>query len=108
MNKFIVMTLGVLLSAMAVSAFAAQDDRENLAQCKADINAYYGDETRTRLRSIRQRSGEAELRLMVTTKGSSNTLVVCRVTSEGISRLENGDGVALVPTGKAPVVSLVE
>ncbi|MDP5054379.1 MAG: hypothetical protein NWP69_11365, partial [Congregibacter sp.] len=99
MKKVIVSTLGIILATGAVSAFAGKQDRENLAQCKADINAYYGDSTRTRLRSIKRSSGETHLRLMVNPKDGENTVIVCSVASDGGSRLATGDGVAL--TGPA-------
>ncbi len=56
MKKVLTTTLGVLLMAGAVSAFADKQDRENLALCKADIAEYYGDNARTRLRSIKRSS----------------------------------------------------
>ena len=43
MKKIITMTVGVVLAASALSAFAGNQDRENLAQCKADVKSYYGE-----------------------------------------------------------------
>ena len=40
MKKLIATTLGVVLAAGAVSASAGSQDRENLAQCKADVKHY--------------------------------------------------------------------
>ncbi|MDA8962311.1 hypothetical protein N9H37_03050 [Congregibacter sp.] len=95
MKKIIVSTIGIILAAGAVSAFAGKADRENLAQCKADIESYYGESTRTRLRSIKRSSGETHLRLMVNPKDGENTVIVCSVGNDGASSLANGDGVAL-------------
>ena len=108
MKKMIATTLGVVLAAGAVSAFAGKDDRENLAQCKADVKAYYGDQTRMRLRSIKQRSGESHLTMMVTPKGGNNTVVVCAVDRDGMSSLATRDGVALTPVADEQKVSLAE
>ncbi|MFT4767355.1 MAG: hypothetical protein ACI8RN_000481 [Glaciecola sp.] len=96
MKKIIVSTIGIVLAAGAVSAFAGKADRESLAQCTADIESYYGDSTRTRLRSIKRSSGETHLRLMVNPKDGENTVVVCSVGNDGSSSLANGDGVALI------------
>ncbi|EAQ96802.1 hypothetical protein [Congregibacter litoralis] len=104
MKKILVSSIGIILATGAVSAFAAKQDRENLAQCKADINAYYGDNTRTRLRSIKRSAGETHLRLMVNPKNGENTVIVCSVSSEGASSLATGDGVALTsPEGEQKV-----
>jgi hypothetical protein len=108
MQKILTTSLGVLLMAGAVSAFADKQDRENLAACKEGINAYYGDDARTRLRSIKRSSGESQFRLMVNPRGGSNTVVVCAVDDEGALRLQNGDGVALVKESSEQAVSLVE
>ena len=108
MKKFLTTSLGVLLMAGTVSAFADKQDRENLALCKADIAEYYGEKARTRLRSIKRSSGESQFRMMVNPKGGSNTVVVCAVDQEGGVRLENGDGVALVKDAAEQTVSLAQ
>ncbi len=108
MKKLIATTLGVVLAAGAVSAFAGSQDRENLAQCKADVKAFYGDDTRIRLRSIKHSSGDAHMRLMVTPKGGDNTLVVCSVTRDGASSLADRDGVALAASAQEQKVSFAD
>ena len=95
MKKVIVTTLGILLASSAVSSFAAKQDRENLALCKSDINAYYGDSTRMRLRSIKRDDDATHMRLMVNPKGGSNIVVVCSIDTAGVSSLETRDGIAL-------------
>lgn len=95
MKKVLVSTFGIILATGAVSAFAAKQDRENLTQCKADIVSYYGESTRTRLRSIKRSAGETHLRMMVNPKDGENTVVVCSISNDGASSLATGDGVAL-------------
>ena len=108
MKKVIVTTVGIMLAAGAASTFAAKQDRENLALCKADINAYYGENTRTRLRSIKRGADATHMRLMVNPKGGENTVVVCSISRDGASSLANGDGIALTPRGDEQKVSLAE
>ena len=107
MKKLVVSALGVVLATSAVSAFAGKKDQENLAQCKADVKAYYGEDTRMRLRSIKRSSGETHLRLMVGAD-SGNTLVVCSVSRDGISSLADSEGVALVAPATEEKVSLAQ
>jgi hypothetical protein len=95
MKKIIASSLGIVLAASAVSAFAGKEDRENLAQCKADIESYYGESTRTRLRSIKHTAGETHMRLRVKPQGGENTIIVCSISREGTSSLADGEGVAL-------------
>lgn len=108
MKKIIATTLGVLLATATLSAFAAKEDRENLTQCKAELQNYYGEGTRARLRSIRQVAGESQLRLMVKPKAGQNTVVVCTVAKDGTSSLTNRDGVALLPLSAEQKVSAIQ
>ncbi len=108
MKNLVATTLGVVLAAGAVSAFAGSQDRENLTQCKADVKSFYGEDTRMRLRSIKRSSGQSHLRLMVTPQGGDNTLVVCSVTRDGVSTLADRDGVALAAPVQEEKVSLAE
>lgn len=107
MKKVLASTLGVILATSAVTAFAGKEDRENLAQCKADVDAYYGERTRVRLRSIKRLDTETQMRLMVTPgSGGSNQVVVCSVGLDGLTSLADRDGVALAPMGGQDAVSL--
>ncbi|MEE4110214.1 MAG: hypothetical protein V2I24_12750 [Halieaceae bacterium] len=106
MHKLITVTLGVLLATGAVAALADKDDRVALAQCKADVDAVYGDDARTRLRSIRRRKGETDFRLMVTPGSGGNRVVVCTVSGDGVSSLADKDGMALRPDNGSPTVSM--
>jgi len=109
MKKVLATTLGVVLAAGAASALADRQDRAHLTQCKADIAAYYGEDTRMRLRSIRRAAGETHLRLTVTPDGGGNRVVVCSVSrGDGASSLADGDGMALAPLGDRRSLSLVE
>ena len=108
MKKIITMTVGVVLAASALSAFAGNPDRENLAQCKADVKSYYGEDTRLRLRSIKRSSGETHMRMMVKPAAGENTLVVCSVGRDGVSSLADSEGVALALPAAEQKVSLAQ
>lgn len=107
MKKVLVSVLGVILATSAVTAFAGKADRANLAQCEADVEAYYGERTRVRLRSIKRLENETQMRLMVTPgSGGSNQVLVCRVAADGNTSLADRDGVALAPSGEQEAVSM--
>ena len=106
MHRIITLTLGVLLATGAAGAFAGKQDRVALAQCKADVDAIYGDDARTRLRSIRHRKDETDFRLMVTPGSGGNRVVVCTVSRDGASSLADKDGMALHPEDGSQTVSM--
>ncbi len=108
MKKLLATTLGLVLATGAASALAGKQDRANLELCKADIEAYYGEGTRTRLRSIKRDDDDTHMRLMVNPQGGSNVVVVCSVAADGVSSLADGDGVALVASVSEETVSLVQ
>jgi hypothetical protein len=106
MHRIITVTLGVLLATGAAGALAGKQERVALAQCKADVDALYGDDVRTRLRSIRHRKDETDFRLMVTPGSGGNRVVVCTVGRDGVSSLADKDGMALRPARDAQKVSM--
>lgn len=108
MKKVIATTIGVLLATATLSAFAAKEDRENLAQCKAELQSYYGEGTRSRLRNIRKVSGDTRLRLTVKPAAGQSTVVLCWVSKDGTSNLTNSEGVALLPQGAEQKVSAIQ
>ena len=108
MKKILVTTLGVVLATGAVSALADRQDRANLTQCKADIEAYYGEDARARLRGIRRGAGETHMRLVVTPESEASRVVVCSVSRDGASSLADGNGVALAPLGDGQTLGLVD
>jgi hypothetical protein len=69
MKKVLVTTLGVLLATGAVSAWAGKEERQQLADCKADIVPHYGGGTRATLRSIMRGRDGTSMRIMVRPAG---------------------------------------
>lgn len=106
MQKLISAILGTILIFSAASALAGKQDRLALEQCKADLNVLYGDSTRVRLRSIKRDDEETDFRLMVKAGGGGNHVVICTVSSDGVSRLADQDGMALRPARDAQKVSM--
>lgn len=108
MKRIIATTLGVILTTATLSAFAAKQDRESLAQCKADITSHFGDGTRTRLRSIKRTVGETHLRIMVRQAAGNNALIVCSVSKDGVSSLADRDGIALAEVRNEQKISFAK
>lgn len=106
MNKLILSAIGITLATGAVSAFAAKGDSEKLAQCRADIVAYYGEDTRARMSKIRRSVGETHMRFKVTPVNADGTVIVCSIAKDGTSSLANRDGVALTAQTDEQKVSL--
>lgn len=100
MNRVIVTAFGVLLAGGAASVLAGSGDRQQLAQCKALVDAHFGDDTRTRLRSIRSRADGTYMRLSVRPADGDKRRIVCTRNDDGLS-LSTGDGVALVAQAEA-------
>lgn len=102
MNKVLVTTLGVILVAGAVSAWAGKAERLQFEQCEADIVAHYGKGTRMRLRSVSRGDEGTSMRILVRAAQGGNEAVVCTADVNGVNTLTGDDGVALAP---ATVVS---
>lgn len=108
MNKVIVTVAGVLLATGAATALAGSGDSEQLAQCKALVSTHFGDDARTRLRSVRSRADGTHMQLSVKPGDGSRHRLICSRDDQGIS-LTTRDGVALVPAADAPqTVSLAD
>lgn len=106
MNRIIVMAAGVLLATGSVAAMAGSSDTEQLAQCKELVSTHFGDDARTRLRSIRTRADGTHMRLTVTPANGEKQTLVCTQDEQGLS-LNTRDGVALVgPADAEEKVSL--
>jgi len=100
MNKVLVSMVGVVLATSATAALAGSGDRQQLADCKQLVSSHFGDEARTRLRSIRSRSDGTHMRLSVRPGDGSRHAIVCTRSDEGLS-LNTSDGVALVAPAEA-------
>jgi hypothetical protein len=98
-------TLGLILATGTAAALADRQDRENLSQCKAGITALYGDNTRTRLRSIKRGAADTEMRIMVTPRAAGNQVVICSVDRNGSVRLADRDGIALLTAADTATLS---
>jgi hypothetical protein len=109
MNKVLVTTIGVVLATGAVSAWAGKEDRQQLAECKAEIVEHFGEGTRTRLRSIQRGRDGTAMRILVRPADGENEVVVCTEEGDGRYRLTDREGIALVqPAAAEERVSLAQ
>ena len=97
MNKVLVTTLGVVLAAGAVSAWAGKAEREQLELCNAEIVEHFGKGTRMRLAKIQRGDDGIAMRMLVRPAGGDNTPVVCVSQNPGSVSLTDEAGVALAP-----------
>lgn len=95
MKKVTVTLVGVVMAGLAVSAMAAKQDRAHLAQCKADIQAVYGEETRTKLKGVKNGRSGTSMRIQTIPAAGESMVLTCTVDRDGVSNLMNSEGVAL-------------
>ena len=99
LNRYLLTTVGVLLSTVTLTAMAAPSERERFAECRDLAEAHYGDDTRVRLYNIRNRAGTTELRLRVNPADAAGANLLCTAPAD-----EEADSEAAI---KAAVSSMV-
>lgn len=89
-----VMAVSFLANATGVAA----DTGEQLAICKSELKAIYGEETRVRMYGTKSYRGVTTLKLKVTPVGDSPTTLQCSgdVKSDQSVVLKDKDGATLV------------
>jgi len=77
---------------------AAADTSEQLAICKSELKAMYGEETRVRMYGTKSYRGVMTLKLKVTPAGDSPTTLQCSGDAESDQRvvLKDKNGATLV------------
>ena len=103
LNRYLLTTVGVLLSTVTLTAMAAPSERERFAECRDLAEAHYGDDTRVRLYNIRNRAGTTELRLRVNPADAAGANLLCTAPADEDAVLRPRDGVAIEPAASAPV-----
>ena len=101
MNKVLVTTIGVVLVAGAVSAWAGQAEKQQLKECNAEIVEHFGKGTRTRLSRVTRGDDGVSMRILVRAAEGGNEPVICTAVDGDNYLLTNEDGVALTPVGEA-------
>lgn len=87
------MTLGLVMSTVALPALANKATRQQLADCKTELRAMYGEETHVRLRSISKRR---IMRIWTVPPEGDSLLVHCSKNAAGKLNLMDGEGLTLV------------
>jgi hypothetical protein len=86
-----VITVSLMANAIEVSA----DTAEQLAICKSELKAMYGEGTRVRMYGTKSYRGVETLKLKVTPEGDSSILLQCSGDGESDERVvlkdKNGD-----------------
>jgi hypothetical protein len=106
MKTLTTLTLGLIMSTAALPTLAAKMDADQLAQCKSELGAIYGDDARFRLKSINGRQNK--MRIKAIPVDGKSLIVTCWKDSSGRLQLVDREGVALVnpsydPTDKVTV-----
>ena len=87
-------TASIVIACAAVPAWAGSSHNQDLALCKSELKAIYGQDTRIKLKSIRN-GRPAQLRIQAIPSEGDSTLVKCWNDGNGGVNLEDNDGVAL-------------
>jgi hypothetical protein len=103
LHRYLLTTVGVLLSTVTLTAMAAPSERERFAECKDLAEAHYGNDTRVRLYNIRNRAGTTELRLRVNPADAAGANLLCTAPADEDAVLRTRDGVAIEPASSTPV-----
>ena len=95
MKKLMVTVIGVVFAGSAVTAMASKSDKEQLSQCSANIEAVFGEETRTKLKGIKRGRSGNTLKIQTIPAGAEGQTVKCWVDREGEVTLLDSEGVAI-------------
>ena len=63
MKTFTSFAVSMVLASAALPSVAGTHDRENLAQCKAELRKVFGDNSRLKLKSIKRSRDGAHMRI---------------------------------------------
>jgi len=96
MKTFTSFAVSMVLASIALPSAAGTHDRENLAQCKAELRKVYGDNTTLKLKSIRRSREGAHMRIKTIPAGAESQMITCWVDGEGTTNMVDKGGVAVV------------
>lgn len=94
MKTLTALTLGLIMSTAALPTLAAKMDKNQLALCKSELGAIYGDDARFKLKSINGRRNK--MRIKAIPVDGESLIVTCWKDSSGTIQLVDRNGVALV------------
>ena len=106
MKTFTSFAVSMVLASAALPSVAGTHDRENLAQCKAELRKVFGDNSRLKLKSIKRSRDGAHMRIKTLPVGGESQMVTCWVDNEGMTNMIDKEGVAVVAPDFGETVSL--
>ena len=106
MKAFTSFAVSMVLASAALPSAAGTHDRENLAQCKAELRKVFGDNSTLRLKSIKRSRNGTHLRIKTLAVDGERQMVTCWVDIEGVTNMIDKEGVAVVAPDYGDTVSL--
>ena len=106
MKTFTSFAVSMVLASAALPSVAGTHDRENLAQCKAELRKVFGDNSTLKLKSIKRSRDGAHMRIKTVPVDGESQMVTCWVDSEGMTNMIDKEGVAVVAPNYGDKVSL--
>jgi len=101
MKMFRRVTIGMVLAGVAAPSMAANANSQHLAQCKSELKRVYGEDTRSKLKSLKRKRSGNHMQIQSVVDGV-RSLSTCWVDREGDINLLDREGVAIdVPAGRA-------
>jgi hypothetical protein len=95
MRSFRRITIGMVLAGVAGPAMSATVDRENLALCKNGLKQIYGEDSRLKLKSIKQHRKGKQMRIQAVSADGEKQMTTCWVDDQGALRITDKNGAPL-------------
>ena len=96
MKTFTSFAVSMVLASVALPSVAGTHDRENLAQCKAELRKVFGDNSTLKLKSIKRSRNGAHMRIKTVPVDGESQMVTCWVDKEGMTNMIDKEAIAIV------------
>ena len=106
MKIFTSFAVSMVLASAALPSVAGTHDRENLAQCKAELRKVFGDNSTLRLKSIKRSRNGAHMRIKAVPVDGERQMVTCWVDQHGMINMIDKEGIAVVAPNYGDTASL--
>jgi len=91
MKTLTTLALTVALSGGAFSVQAAEQEDRDLAACKAELHAYYGEDTELNLVDRRRSQHGTRMRVAARLDADNSYFATCWIARDDISGFDDGD-----------------
>ena len=81
MKTFTSFAVSMVLASAASPSVSGTHDRENLAQCKAELRKVFGDNSTLKLKSIKRSRNGTHMRIKTLPVDGESQMVTCRAAS---------------------------